>query len=140
MNTKLVTPSGIIFSGQDIKSVTIPTENGVITVMESHVPLISVVTYGEVTIEHNDSSIEVLHIAVSKGILEVRDNGEVFVLVQTAEKADDIDIDRAEEAKIAAEEFLKKKIAVDDVAFAHVQAKLEKELARLEVGRRWKRL
>ncbi|GAB4284149.1 MAG: hypothetical protein Kow0081_1170 [Candidatus Dojkabacteria bacterium] len=138
MKLKIVTPIGRIFEGDNVEKLTIPTESGVITILEDHMPLISIVSPGEVLIHDTEETITAL--AISKGVLEVRETGEIFVLAETAEHADEIDIDRAEEAKKAAEEFLKTKHDIEDVDFAKMQAQLEKELARIEVGRKWKRL
>lgn len=137
MILNLVTPFGITYSGENVEKFTIPTEEGVITVMDEHVPLMSIVAPGEIVITDADGKEEI--IAVSRGILEVRLNSEIYVLADTAENAKDIDVSRAEEAKKAAEEFLKKEHNLQDVEFARLQAKIEKELARINVGNKWRR-
>ena len=139
MKVNLVTPYGTIFKGESVEKFTIPTEHGVITILEDHVPMISIVTTGEVVINLEDKTEET--IAISRGILEIRQNSEIYVLADTAEKAQDIDIEKAEEArKAAAKEFLKKQHNLEDVEFARIQAKIEKELARINVGSKWRNI
>lgn len=138
MTVKLVTPKGIIIDSKEVDRITIPTEEGVVTILEDHVPMISIVAAGEVEISYIDSKPNDT-LAISRGILEVRQNSEIHVLADTAERADEIDIQRAEEARIAAEEFLKKQHDLEDVDFARIQAKIEKELARVNVGKKWRR-
>jgi len=57
-------------------------------------------------------------------------------LADTAERAEEIDIERAEEARKRAEELKKEKIEMDDSEYARVAAAIEKELARIKVGRK----
>ncbi len=137
MKVNFVTPYGTIYKGDNVEKFTIPTEKGVITVLDDHVPMISIVSTGEVEIVNEDGEEE--HIAVSRGILEIRQNSEVYVLADNAERAEDIDIEKAEEARKAAEEFLKKQHNLEDVEFARLQAKIEKELTRINVGKKWRR-
>jgi F-type H+-transporting ATPase subunit epsilon len=73
--------------------------------------------------------------ATSGGFIEFNDNNLV-VLADTAERAEEIDLKRAEEAKTRAEEAMKQKETMDNVEFARVAAAIEKEMARLRVGRK----
>ena len=138
MNTapfKIVTPDGVIYE-DDIVKVTIPTQAGEITLLPEHAPLVSVLKPGEVNIFKDGSNID---LAVSTGILEIRPSGEIFILADTAERAEHIDIDRAEEARKRAEKLLKEHKDVEDVAYAKIMAKMEKELARISVGRKYRK-
>ncbi len=137
MKVKLVTPYGAIFVSEKVEKFTIPTEGGVITILDDHVPMISIVAPGEVLILKEDGEEEVL--AVSRGIIEIRQESEIYVLADTAERAEEIDVSRAEEARIAAEEFLQKQHNLESVEFARIQAKIEKELARIAVAKKWRK-
>lgn len=136
MHFKVITPSGIIFDKTEVDSITIPTKIGIITVKEDHIPLLSIVSTGiiELTIKK-----ELHYLAISHGILEVKDN-IIEIIADTAEKAEDIDIERAETAKKQAEELIRQKDRIDDASFALLQAKIEKELVRINVGRKYKKL
>ena len=79
-------------------------------------------------------------LAVSQGVLEVRSGNKVVVLTDTAERAEHIDLDVAEAARARAEEVMKGMKNVEDVDFARVQASLEREMARLRVGKKYRKL
>ena len=108
---------------------------GEITVLPNHIPLISVLTPGELIVK-KANVIKV--ISVSGGFIEVQAE-KVVVLADTAERAEEIDIKRAEEAKKRAEEAMDKK-HMDAVEFAGLAAQIEKEMARIRVGRKYKRV
>ncbi len=136
LKLRIVTPEGITYEDDNLKSVTLPTTSGVITIMEDHEPLVSVIDIGEIVIDKGDYNVE---LAVAGGIVEVRDGQNIVLLAENAERAEDIDLERAEEAKKRAEEYLQKLENSADVEFAEVEAKIRKELARVQVGMRKKR-
>ncbi len=130
---KIVTPERVVFE-KEVSQVTLPTQTGQITVLPDHIPLLSVLCPGEVIVKWDK---EEIYLAISSGFLEVRKN-EVVVLTETAERSDEIDEARAEQARKRAEQILqdtKNKEAVDYTALA---AKIEKELVRLRVVRKRK--
>jgi F-type H+-transporting ATPase subunit epsilon len=133
---KIVSPQGIVYESE-IDKVTIPTQAGQITVLPRHAPLVSVLRPGELIV-HKEGTIYGL--AVSGGILEIRPTGEMIILADTAERAEDIDVERAESARKRAEELLKQQENVADVDFARLQAAIEKELARVSVAKKYRKL
>lgn len=132
---KIVTPNGIIYSDDSVEKVTLPTEAGEITVLDNHAPMVSVLKAGEINI-HKEG--HVVPLAVSTGVLEIRPTGAVYVLADTAERATDIDLERAEAAKKRAEELLKQQQSIADVDFVRIQAQINKELARIGVAKKYK--
>ncbi len=136
MKFKVVTLHGITYQ-DNIDKVTIPTQSGDVTILEDHAPLVSVVKPGEMTIHKDGAEIP---FAVSSGILEIRPTGEVYVMADTAERAEDIDIERAEEARKRAEELMKQQYGTEHVDFARMQAMIEKELVRVDVGNKYRKL
>jgi len=137
MKLKIVTPDGIIFQGEKVKSTTIPTQAGTITILPDHEPLISILEPGELIVEKDG---EVLSFAIARGILEVKKDSEVNILADNVVSAENINLEDAEEARRRAEEFLKRKDSMDDLEFAKIQALLEQELAKISVGRKYKRI
>ncbi|MBI2436698.1 MAG: ATP synthase F1 subunit epsilon [Candidatus Magasanikbacteria bacterium] len=133
---KIVTPDGITYESE-IDQVSVSTQNGEITVLQNHIPLISVLKAGEIRILKSGHEVD---LAVSSGVLEVRPHNEVYILADTAERAEHIDLERAESARKRAEELMAQKQTLEDVEFALLQAKLEKELARLKVGKKYKNI
>jgi F-type H+-transporting ATPase subunit epsilon len=73
--------------------------------------------------------------AVSGGMIEVRKN-EITILADTAERAEEIDIKRAEEARERAEKLKDEKIRMDETEYAAVAALMERNLARIRVAKK----
>ncbi len=136
MNFKIVTPDGVIYEDA-VDSVSLPTLNGEITVLPHHIPLISVIKIGEIRIVKDSNE---FGIAVSSGVLEVQESNELIVIADTAERAEHIDIERAEAARKRAEELMKQEVFEDDRQFAMMQAQMEKEMARIRVGKKYRKI
>ncbi|MBT4942029.1 MAG: ATP synthase F1 subunit epsilon [Candidatus Magasanikbacteria bacterium] len=136
MKFTLATPYGVTYNDDTVLSVSVPTKDGVITLLPDHAALISVVIPGELLVE-KDQGTQVL--SVSHGVVEVSPGGEVVVLANTSERVEHLDIARAEAAKQRAEELMAQKQNMLDIDFARIQAKLEKELVRISVGNRYKK-
>lgn len=136
MNFKIVTPDGVIYEDA-VESVSLPTVMGEITILPHHIPLISVIKTGEIRIVKEGHEVGV---AVSSGVLEVRENSEVLIIADTAERAEHIDIERAEVARKRAEELMLQEKFEDDRQFASLQAQMEKELTRIKVGKKYRNI
>lgn len=136
LKLKIATPEKVIYENE-ILQVSIPTMDGEITVLPNHVPLVSVLKAGEMKIVDKDGE-QIL--AVSGGFLEVRGQNEIVILADNAERATEIDIDRAEQARLRAEELMKQTKSVEDVDFAKLQALIDREMNRIRVGRKYKKI
>jgi len=75
-------------------------------------------------------------LAISGGFIEFHNN-KLIILADTAERAEEIDLKRAEEARKRAEEIKKRRVSMDEMEYARVAATLEKELARVKVAKRY---
>lgn len=135
MKIKVVTPQGTIFDNEKVDSITIPTKEGIITVLDEHVPLISIMAAGELEVCSGDT-IEVF--AISGGVLEVQQESIVNIMADTAERASEINLEEAEAAYKRAQEYLEKQLHQQDVDFAALQSVIEKELARVNVARKYR--
>jgi F-type H+-transporting ATPase subunit epsilon len=102
---EIITPNKIGYKGE-VSSITVPGTKGNFQILYNHAPIISSLEIGEIIIEANDSEKE--YFATSGGTIELVNN-KVIVLAETFERTKDIDVNRAKEAKIRAEERLKKK-------------------------------
>jgi F-type H+-transporting ATPase subunit epsilon len=131
MYTELITSEGSAYSGAAL-SVTLPTSMGEITVLKSHIPLLSTVEPGTVIIRTNDN--EELFFAVNRGVVQVGPEG-VRILSDIADRAEGLEEKTIELAKARAEE-LKNARRSDAEGFAEASATLEKEIARLASVRR----
>jgi F-type H+-transporting ATPase subunit epsilon len=132
LSLKVITPEKVV-SETRVVSITLPTKEGEITVLPEHIPYVGVLKAGEVVFR--TSTNEVQHLATSGGFMEFHDN-ELTLLLDTAEHAEEIDIERAEEAKARAERLMQDRVRFDDEDYARVVASLEKQLARLHIARK----
>ena len=104
------------------------TEDGELGILPNHIPLVAPLAIGVARLKKND---ETYKVAVSGGFMEVRPD-KVTILAQTAEKASDIDVARAKEAKERAERRLQAK--QDDTDFRRAELALKRAMNRLNVG------
>lgn len=128
---KIITPEKTVYEG-DVSQATLPVTDGEVTILPNHRSYIASLKAGEIYLKVLSEDI---YMAVSGGFIEF-DQDKLTVLADTAERAEEIDIKRAEEARKRAEELKKEKIEMDDAEYARVAAAVEKELARIKVGRK----
>jgi len=133
---EIVTPERVVLK-QEALQVTVPTTSGEITILPDHIPLVSILRSGVIEVKRADNIVEIM--SVSGGFIEVLKD-KIVILADTAERAEELDEKRIEEARTRAEEIKKNAKAADDVDFTAVAAKLEKELARMHAVDRWRRL
>ena len=112
--------------------VTLPGSEGELGVYPEHVPLMTQIVPGELTVRQGAKE---FFLAVGEGFVEITGD-HVSVLTDMAIKADTIDEAKAEEARRRAEARLKEKLSAEEVAT--VNAALTHSLAQLHVKRRHK--
>lgn len=125
---KLITPERVVLE-DEVDSVTLPAKEGEITVLPNHIPLVSILSTGVITLRKDKEEID---IASSGGFVEVLPDSQVVVLADTAETAEELTIEKVEEAKKRAEEILQEKRYSDEAGQAAALGSLERELARLK--------
>lgn len=121
----------MVFDGE-AKSVSMFTTEGSVGILAHHSNLIMAVVPGELEYEAADAGGKKEMVIVSDGLLKV-ENGEVMVLVDTAEKPEEIDEARAIRAEEAAKEALKRANSNRDVALA--SAELSRAMSRIKASR-----
>jgi F-type H+-transporting ATPase subunit epsilon len=133
LHVKLVTAERQIMN-EDADMVIAPGGAGEIGIMPRHIPLITTLKPGELRVRRAEEE----HIfAVGGGFLEVRHEeggSEVIVLADTAERAEELDLTRAEEARRRAEQTLAERTETVDALAA--QASLLRAIARIRVAER----
>ena len=132
MLLEIISPEKIVFK-EEVEEVTIPTENGEITILPHHVNLLTKVVLGELHIKMKGKT---QTLAVTRGFLQVSNN-TVTILADYAVRAEDIVAEKAIEAQKRAEEILKKKKeGVSERDFAIAEADLRRSLLELKVSKR----
>jgi F-type H+-transporting ATPase subunit epsilon len=129
----IVTAEQSVYS-EDVDMVIAPGVQGQLGVLPHHAPLMTMLEPGELIVRKGS---EETYMAVSGGFLEVRPD-RVIVLADSAERAEEIDIARAEEAKRRAEKRLEEKYT-PEVDAARAEAALRRSLVRLKIAERRRR-
>jgi F-type H+-transporting ATPase subunit epsilon len=129
---EIVTVERVVFS-DEVDIVVVPGETGELSILPHHAPLMTTLSPGELIARKNN---EEYCLAISGGFIEVRPD-RIIVLADTAERAEEIDISRAEAAKKRAQEQLAHPASAVESAAA--EAALRRALARIEVVDRRKR-
>ena len=132
LKVDVVSAEELIFSGE-ARFVALPGEAGELGIYPRHTPLITRIRPGSVRIEMADGSEEFVFVA--GGILEVQPNG-VTVLSDTAIRGKDLDDEKANKARAAAEEALKN--AKNDVDIAMAQSELAVMAAQIAALRKYR--
>ena len=124
---EIVTPEKLVV--RDVaEEMQIPGKNGYLGLLPGHAPLITELAVGEISYRDQGYT---HRLAVAWGFAEVLPS-KVTVLAETAERADEINVRRAEEAKQRAEERLKS--ADPNTDFDRAEQALQRADARLQVA------
>jgi len=129
LKLEIVTPEAKVYSA-DVDMVTLPGVEGEMGIFPMHIPLMTQITHGEIIARKG--AVE-FPLAVGEGFVQVTGD-RVAVLTDMAIKADDIDEQKAEEARKRAEARLSEKLTEEE--HASVQAALLHSLTQLNVKRR----
>ncbi len=128
----IVTAERVVFS-DDVDEVIAPGVEGQLGLLPHHAPLMTMLLPGELLVRKGGDE---FYLAISGGFLEVRPD-RIIVLADAAERVEEIDIARAEEAKRRAEQRLAERVPGLDMARA--EAALRRSLIRLRVVERRRR-
>ncbi|MDD5289044.1 MAG: F0F1 ATP synthase subunit epsilon [Dehalococcoidales bacterium] len=129
----VVTAERLVFS-EDADIVIVPGVDGEMGILPHHAPLMTMIKPGEILIR---KGAEEYSLAVSGGFLEVKPD-HITILADAAERADEIDIARAEAAKKRAEDSLASHTTTEQADLVNAEASLRRALARLKVAEKRK--
>jgi F-type H+-transporting ATPase subunit epsilon len=128
LDVEIVTGERSVFTETDADMVIVPGSDGVLGVLPSHAPLITTLAAGELRIKKGTTE---QSIVVFGGFAEITPD-KVVILADSAERAEEIDVARAEASRRRAEEALaNRKDAVD---LAAAEAALRRAVVRLKVA------
>lgn len=133
LTVQVVTPDGIRYD-HHAKFISIKTPDGEMGILPEHINLIEPLTVHEMKIRRIDDDNHVDWMAINGGIIEVKDN-LVTIVADSAERERDIDVSRAERAKIRAERKLEQVQSTHDIdQVRRAQVALRRALNRISVG------
>ncbi len=134
LSVDVITAERVVFSDTDIDAVVAPGAAGELTVLPSHASFITSLVPGELRLQKTGA--DETYMMVTGGFLEVRDD-KVVILAESAERAEEIDIALAQEARARAERTLASREAAVDLS--RVQAELRRATLALKVAERKRR-
>jgi len=133
LKVDIVTAERAVYSEEGVDEVVVPGIEGELTVLPQHAPLLTMIKPGVMRIVKGNDDIDM---AITGGFLEVKDD-RVTILADAAERAEDIDVVRAEEARRRAERSLEERES--KVELVEAAAELQRSLIRLKAAERRRR-
>ena len=128
--SKVIASDRVAYNGRCQKVIVPAAYGGQMGILADHENMVIAIEVGEAKMQLEDGTWETL--AVGTGFLEVVNN-RVTMLVQTAEKPEEIDARRAEERREVMEEKLRQKQSIQE--YYHTKASLARAMNRLKVSR-----
>src|SRR5690625_466231 len=128
LTVSVVTPDGLVLE-DNYEMGSCRAENGELGILPGHIPLVAPLTINEVRLKRENTE---NYVAVNGGFLEVRPD-KVTILAQSAEKAEDIDVKRAEEARERAMKLIESN--QDDVDMMRAKLALNRAMNRIDVAK-----
>lgn len=125
---KIISSDRLFYEGR-CRKIIIPAPDGELGILPNHENMVIAVNVGDARMEIEEGVWT--DVAVGAGFAEVVNN-RVTILVDTAERPDEIDVRRAEEAKERAEEQLRQKQSIQE--YYRTQASLARAMNRLKVS------
>jgi F-type H+-transporting ATPase subunit epsilon len=133
LKVEIVTAERLIYSEEGVDRLIVPGVEGELGVLTLHAPLLTMIQPGVMRIVKGGDEAEM---AITGGFIEVRDN-RVTILADAAERAEEIDEARAEQARQRAQRLLGERGGEVDLAKA--EASLRRALVRLKAAERRRR-
>ncbi|HYC07109.1 MAG TPA: F0F1 ATP synthase subunit epsilon, partial [Candidatus Binatia bacterium] len=130
LNLEIVTPERLAYSGS-VDSVQLPGSEGELGILPHHAPLIATLGAGELRVRRGGAEES---FAVFGGFVQVLPD-KVVVMAESADLASEIDLERANEARRAAEQAIEAGVH-EGANLAAARAALQRELVRIRVAER----
>ena len=130
---KIIASDKVFYEGR-CRKLTIPAPDGEMGILPNHENMVIAIAVGIAYMEAEEGKRQV--IALGQGFAEIVNN-RVTLLVDTAERPEEIDVRRAEEQRERAEEQMRQKQSIQE--YYHTQASLARAMNRLRLARdrRW---
>ena len=126
----LFTPKGVVIKDLECNDIVIPTVRGEINILPEHTHILTELSTGVLTAK---TTMGPRHFSVTAGLCRVLKD-TVTILSFTSERAEDVDLERARNAKIKAQDRLSGKENLTDVDLIKFRRKLERAELRLRLA------
>jgi F-type H+-transporting ATPase subunit epsilon len=130
LQVEIVTGERVVFTEDDVDMVVAPGSDGTLGILPRHAPLVTTLAAGELRVKKAGRE---QSIVVFGGFMEVTPD-KVVVLADTAERAEEIDVNRAEDARKRAETEIANRGTT--IELAQAEAALRRATLRLQIGQR----
>jgi F-type H+-transporting ATPase subunit epsilon len=130
LQVEIVTGERVVFTENDVDMVVAPGSDGVLGILPRHAPLITTLAAGELRVKKAGRE---QSLVVFGGFMEVTPE-KVIVLADTAERAEEIDVSRAEAARGRAQAEISRRAST--IELAQAEAALRRASLRLQIGQR----
>jgi len=127
LHVSVVTPDGPVLE-DSFEMVSCKSEEGELGILPGHIPLVTPLSISAVRLKRGNDEEK---LAVNGGFLEARPD-EITILAQSAERPEDIDVKRAEEARKRAEQRLQSK--QDDIDLYRAELALKRAINRINIA------
>ena len=128
---EIVTQERTVYS-EEVEYVSLPGDEGRMGILPNHAPLLTSLGFGEVMVRRAG---EEQFFAIGGGFAEIRPD-QVIILADSAEHAEEIDTERAEQARVQAETAMKEGVHEDAAHYAQIEAALRRAQIRIDVSMR----
>ncbi len=133
LKVEIVTAERLVYSEEGVDRLIVPGVEGELGVLTLHAPLLTMIQPGVMRIVKEGDEVDM---AITGGFIEVRDN-RVTILADSAERAEEIDEARAEEARRRAQRLLEEREA--EVDLAQAESSLRRAIIRIKTAERRRR-
>jgi len=130
LRVEVITGERVVYEADDVDMVVAPGAEGSLGILPRHAPLLSLLSMGEMRIRKGS---EEQSLAIFGGFIEVANN-VVRVLADTAERAEEIDLARADSARERALARLRERTT--EIDRARAEAAFRRSLVRLQIARK----
>jgi F-type H+-transporting ATPase subunit epsilon len=134
LHCDIVTQERTVFSGE-ADAVNLPGSEGRLGILPNHTPLLTTLAFGEVIVRAGSGE---EYFAIGGGFAEVQPD-KVIVLADSAEHVEEINIERAEQARQRALKLMKEGVPDDPDRYRQIRASLQRAQVRIDVARRRRR-
>jgi F-type H+-transporting ATPase subunit epsilon len=132
MQFEIVTAERQVYS-DEVDIVIAPGSEGQLAILPHHAALITTLQPGELTVRRGGNEV---NLVISGGFLDVNAD-KVIILADTAERIEEIDVARAEQARLRAEQRLRD--SRNEIDVARAEAALRRSLVRLRISEKRRR-
>lgn len=131
MQCDIVTQERTVFSNE-VDAVNLPSVEGRMGVLPNHMAMLTSLGFGEVIVRVGEDE---QFFAIGGGFAEIQPN-HVIILADSAEHAEEIDLERAQQARERARQAMEGGVPEDSERFAQIEAALKRAQIRIQVSRR----